>query len=50
MAKYAPKFPQVKLNHFERKQRRVNPIEDYERLVAMRNAKVSIGAKINYGK
>lgn len=46
---YAPKFPEIpEIKLFG--QGDIGPLKTYYYLIAMRNAKVSIGAKLNYGK
>ncbi len=49
MTKYSPKFPSLKMDLFVFMMDN-GPLLNYERLVRMRNAKVSVGAKLNYGK
>lgn len=48
MTTYAPKFPSIKVDLFAFMTAQ-GPILNYERLIRMRNAKVSIGARLNYG-
>jgi hypothetical protein len=45
MTTYAPKFP----DHTKPFTAPFGPIAEYERIVLLRNLKVSIGAKLNYG-
>jgi hypothetical protein len=49
MKTYAPKFPETDLNKDKAIQNHGNPLGNYYYLIALRNAKVSIGAKLNYG-
>ena len=46
---YAPKFPELKFLPRYYRDYGFSPLHRYEMLIAMRNAKVSIGAKLNYG-
>jgi hypothetical protein len=51
MTTYAPKFPQILNNDIIHDSRTKNkPLDIYDRLIAIRNLKVSIGAKLNYSK
>jgi len=48
MTTYAPKFPEVPTSFDNTKSS--GPLSDYKTLIVLRNLKVSIGAKLNYGK
>jgi len=47
MTTYAPKFP--KTHTFRFLQNPKGPLSNYDRMIALRNFRVSIGAKLNYG-